>query len=121
MKHLLIMILFLILITSLTSCRSKSSMIHKLLRQTARWAVAARQDNNAMIAILHANYAAGYLWALKDIASKTEIEAATGVDLTQFEHEIIKTQEMATKKVIKSCPDFAPPSSALTRIAGEGI
>ncbi len=121
MKKILFAILFLILINGLTSCRSKSSMISKLLRQTARWAVAARQDNNAMISILHANYAAGYLWALKDIASKAEIEAATGVDLRHFEHEIIKTQEMATKRVIKSCPDFAPPSSALTRIAGEGI
>ena len=121
MKKLLLVILFLILITSLTSSRSNGDMIRKLLRQTARWAVAAQQDNNAMISILHSNYAAGYLWALKDVASTAEIEAATGVNLTQFEHEIIKTQETATKRVIKSCPDFAPPSSALTRIAGEGI
>ena len=37
----------------------------KLVRQAARWSTAAKQDKNSMIAVLHANYGAGYLWALK--------------------------------------------------------
>ena len=39
----------------------KKFIVNKLLRQTARWSTAAKQDNNSMIAVLHANYGAGYL------------------------------------------------------------
>ena len=46
----------------------------KLVRQAARWSTAAKQDNNSMIAVLHANYGAGYLWALKDIINTNTIE-----------------------------------------------
>src|SRR5207237_6958 len=37
-----------------------------LTRQAARWSTAASQDNNPLIAVLHANYGAGYLWAIHD-------------------------------------------------------
>ena len=43
-----------------------------------------------MIAVLHANYGAGYLWALKDIATDSEIQKATGINLGDFENEIVK-------------------------------
>lgn len=50
-----------------------NKMINTLVRQTSRWATASKQDINILIAVLHANYAAEYLWALKDIASDEEI------------------------------------------------
>ena len=43
-----------------------SKNINTLIRQAARWSVAAQQDESPIIALLHANYGAGYLWALKD-------------------------------------------------------
>lgn len=94
--------------------------INKLLRQTARWTIAARQDENPMIAVLHANYGAGYLWALKDIATSSEILAATNVDISIVEKEVILTQDSATKKMASVCPAYAPPPSLLSKIAGEG-
>lgn len=42
------------------------SNIKKLVRQTARWAIAADQDNNGYIANLHATYAMGYLMATRE-------------------------------------------------------
>ena len=36
-------------------------VVKSLLRQSARWTVAARQDKNPLIAVLHANYGAAYL------------------------------------------------------------
>ena len=96
------------------------SIIKVLTRQAARWSTAAKQDKNSMVAVLHANYGAGYLWALKDIASSEQIKSATGINLLNFEREIVSTQDMATKKMIKLCPDFAPEKSYLTEIAGEG-
>ena len=96
------------------------TIILVLTRQAARWSTAAKQDENSMIAVLHANYGAGYLWALKDIATSEQIKAATGIDLLKFEREIVSTQDMATKKMAKLCPKYAPESTYLTKIGGEG-
>ena len=65
-----------------------NKVINVLVRQASRWATAAKQDKNSMIAVLHANYGAGYLWALKDIATTEQIKAATGIDMLKFEREI---------------------------------
>jgi hypothetical protein len=46
---------------------TRESNIKKLVRQTARWATAADQDDNGYIANLHATYAMGYLMALREI------------------------------------------------------
>jgi hypothetical protein len=98
---------------------SKKRMIKKLVRQAARWSTASKQDESHLIAVLHANYGAGYLWALKDIASNREIEMAAGVDAMKFEREIISVQDNATTLAIKECPLFGPPSTYLSRIGGE--
>lgn len=97
---------------------TKNTDIQIMIRQAARWATAARQDDNAMIAVLHANYGAGYLWALKDIATNAEIEDATSIDMKRFTYEIVKTQDDATKKMAKLCPKYAPSPSYLTKIGG---
>ena len=74
-----------------------------------------------MIAVLHANYGAGYLWALKDIANPTEISLAAGINLKKFESEILRVQDNATREMIAQCPSFGPDPTYLTSIGGEGI
>lgn len=98
-----------------------NNVINILVRQSARWSTAAEQDDNAMIAVLHANYGAGYLWALKDIATDSEINEVTGIDMKKFTYKILQVQDNATMKMAKLCPKFAPKKSYLTRIGGEGI
>ena len=80
--------------------------IRTLLRQTARWSAASSQDESPIVALLHANYGAGYLWALKDIATGNEIKKATGVEISEFEKKIVGVQDKATKKVSSLCPQF---------------
>ena len=80
--------------------------IRVLYRQCARWAAAALQDESEMIALLHANYAAGYLWSIKDIVSSNEFEEITGVEFLEFENKIVEIQDQATKRMIKKCPDL---------------
>ena len=46
-----------------------------------------------MIKVLHANYGAGYLWALHEWANPEEIKEATGVDYHQMKKEIIKVND----------------------------
>lgn len=81
--------------------------IEKLVRQSARFATAAQQDESPLVSVLHANYSAGYLWALKDIATPKQIHNATGVDIKKFEEHISNVQDMVTKKTLKKCPEFA--------------
>lgn len=97
-----------------------NNIIKKLIRQAARWTTAAEQDENTMIAVLHATYGAGYLWALKDIATGEQIRVATGLDPKLFEAEIARVLDKSTRKMAQICPDYAPKKSYLTRVGGEG-
>ena len=97
-----------------------NAMINKLTRQTARWATAASQDENPVIAVLHANYAAGYLWALKDIATDKEIENASNIEMKKFQKNVVDTQDKVNKKLVKLCPNFIKTDNPyLAKIGGE--
>jgi len=98
-----------------------NKMINILVRQASRWSTAAAQDESPLVAVLHANYGTGFLWALKDIATDTQIEQATNLDIAKFEREIIKIQDDATKKMVKLCPKYAPPRTYLTQFSGEDL
>ena len=95
--------------------------ISKLTRQTARWASVAQQDQSPLVALLHANYATGYLGALKDIATTRQINSASGIDVKKFEEHILNVQDSVTQKVLKECPDFAGKGNDLylSAIVGE--
>jgi hypothetical protein len=96
--------------------------IEKLVRQSARFATAAQQDESPLVSVLHANYSAGYLWALKDIATPKQIHNATGVDIKKFEEHITNVQDMVTKKTLKKCPEFAGDVDLyLATIGGEAV
>lgn len=117
--YIIIGVILLFLFTKNGSGTSKNN-IDKLVRQTARWATAAQQDASPLIAMLHANYASGYLWALKSIASNAEIHRATGVDMKTFEDHIVSVQDATTKKVLQVCPQFSGEVDLyLSTIAGE--
>lgn len=77
-----------------------------LYRQSARWGAASVQDDSPLIKLLHANYAAGYLWALKDIATPDEFKKIIGEDLKPFELKILQMQDSATKSVADTCKDL---------------
>jgi len=102
------------------SMKQLQTIINKLVRQASRWSTAAEQDKSPLIAVLHANYGTGYLWALKEIATNEQIESATGIDSFKFEKEITNIQDKTTKKLITVCPDFAPERSYLSMLGGEG-
>ncbi len=86
--------------------RADSSDVVKLVKQSAKWATTAQQDESPLLATLHANYAVGYLWALKDLYDTEEISKKAGVNITQFEEHILNVQDMVTKRAIKKFPEF---------------
>ena len=95
-----------IVILFLMSRRSNPDNVKKLIKQAARYATTAQQDSSSLKSLLHANYAAAYLLAAKDIASTREIHSATSIDVKKFEEHIVNVQEMVTDKVIKKCPEI---------------
>ena len=103
---LLIIIILIVLFSDFSNGTVNNTKISTLLRQSARWAIASLQDDSPMISLLHANYAAGYLWALRDIYSDVEIINTTGIDFLMFQKKIRNIQDNATKKVSKLCPNF---------------
>jgi hypothetical protein len=77
-----------------------------LYRQCARWAAASVQDNATIIKMLHANYAAGYLWAIKDIVTAERFYEITGEDFVKFENKIVDIQDASSKELIEKCPSL---------------
>lgn len=80
--------------------------IRTLYRQTARWGVASAQDESELIRVLHANYATGYLWALKDIISTAEFKTITGQEFLEFEKKIVSIQDKATLLLVNKCNEL---------------
>jgi hypothetical protein len=97
-------------------------MINKLIRQGARWYKGYQNDQNPLIGVLHANYAAGYLWALKDLFEDEEIEKVLGgkQERLQYEKAITKAQDESTKKAVDVCPEYTNTLDFMSKIAGEG-
>lgn len=96
---------------------NKNDVIKTLVRQAARWSLAAEQDENPMIAVLHANYGAGYLWALRDIATDDEIKDAANIDILKFRDKITNVQDESNKRIISMCPQLIPKDRYLSVIA----
>lgn len=97
---------------------SFAAAIGVLYRQCARWAVASLQDASPMIAVLHANYAAGYLWAIKDIATPEQFARATGgADFLALERRVVAVQDAAARALLAACDRAAPVADATLRAA----
>jgi hypothetical protein len=116
----LIAAIFVLFLMMQNKTRGMNKAIEKLVRQSARYATAAQQDASPVIAILHANYAAAYLYALKDIATDSQIHNATGIDVKKFKEHITNVQDMVTRKTSEKCPDFVGEVDIyLAQIGGE--
>jgi competence protein ComGC len=99
---------------------AKTNAIKSILRGSSRYALASLQDRSPMIALLHANYGAGYFWAMRDAFNSTDIENATHIKILDYEKKITDIQDASTKEVVKACPQFATNVDlSLAKIANE--
>jgi hypothetical protein len=116
----LLAVIFVLYLMMQNKTRGMNKAIEKLVRQSARYAVAAQQDASPVIAVLHANYAAAYFYALKDIASESQIHNATGIDVKKFKEHVTNVQDMVTRKTSEKCPEFVGEVDIyLAQISGE--
>ena len=91
-----------------------------LSSQAARWAVAARQDQEPFVKLLHANYAMGYVLALRQVASDQEVLRKIGVDPYALEREVSVVQMEAASYAARRAPGLQP-SDGLARLAKESF
>lgn len=116
----LIAAIFVLFLMMQNKTRGMNKAIEKLVRQSARYATAAQQDASPVIAVLHANYGAAYLYALKDIATDSQIHNATGIDVKKFKEHVTNVQDMVTRKTSEKCPEFVGEVDIyLAQIGGE--
>jgi hypothetical protein len=114
METLLILLLVLVLVFVVLRTYSDvgnvplDKQIRILYRQTARYAVASLQDDSPVVKSLHANYAMGYLMALKDLSTTEQFARATGDNLLSFERKIAGIQDASTVNLVGDCPDLIP-------------
>jgi hypothetical protein len=112
METVLVLVLILVLVLVIFRNSPNSSSLDKqiriLYRQTARYAVASAQDESSVIKTLHANYAMGYLMAIKDIATASDFKRATGTDMVLFESKITRIQDSSTVNLVSECEELIP-------------
>ncbi len=109
----LLLLVFVAIVLALTvrPCASQAEIARSLFLQMSRWSTAATQDENPVIAVLHANYGVGYMMALQSIAGNEELERMIGVsDLRSLFREVERIQHDATRKLVRTCPGVAPKS-----------
>lgn len=99
---------------------ARRATIDGLMRHAARWAIASEQDRSPLVALYHANYAVGYILALRDVVSDAEVLRVTGHDPYDLFKELIAIQDRATRALVAACPALMPGSAHLARMAGEG-
>jgi len=105
--YILLLIVIVVAITNVnTKVNEKDKIIRRLVRGISRYGNATIQDKSPLIGVLHANYSAGYLYALMDIATKKEIMNATGIDIKKLAEVIISNQDKAHKNAILQCPEY---------------
>jgi hypothetical protein len=127
---IIILISTLYIITSKNNLECKKSEANNgdlkkaqiLIRQSARYAHAARQDEDQLIALLHANYGSGYLFAAKDIFPETIlVKLFTSYDeYKEFERGIIKIQDDVNTRTVAGCPSMVSTKDIITKMGGEG-
>ena len=105
---ILFLVLVLVFVVIAPQRSDSDKQIRILYRQTARYAVASLQDDSPVIKSLHANYAMGYLMALKDLTTTDQFARATGDNLLSFERKIAGIQDASTVNLVSDCPELIP-------------
>lgn len=100
--------------------RCGNDAIRALLRQAARYAIAAEQDINPLIAVLHADYAAGMVYAIQAAWPEWQFREATGLAFRAVLGEVIRIQDAAHRKMAAACPAVVPADGILERLARGG-
>lgn len=106
--------------TSNKQTNKYDEIIKTLVRQATRYSNASLQDKTPLISVLHANYGAGYWFALNDVFTTDQIQKVIHSDPLIIRDKITNIQDNATKKLVNACPNVTNGIDIqLSKLAGE--
>lgn len=81
-------------------------VLQNLIQQSTRWSTVAGQDQNPVVALMHVNYALGFIKAARRLASDSDIAKITGSNVTEL-HYIMENQQADLISIIsEKCPEL---------------
>lgn len=80
-----------------------------MLRQVTRWILAAKQDQDPAVQLLHANYAVGNLDLIRQLFTDEHVERETGHNPLTLHREAIALQDQAQQRLQVLCPGVTLP------------
>lgn len=98
---------------------TNEQIVKKLIKKAAELSVSSIKTNNPIESVQKANYAIGYLDAVKDIMPETEITKFTGVDIFKFSSELKRIQSNNLMNMTNKCPELSPNNEYLLEVASK--
>jgi hypothetical protein len=90
--------------------------IRELVRQGLRWAFAAAQDSDLVVAHLHSTYAVAWFDIVAEAASAERIQALTGVNIREVREGARALQDRAQRALIQlEHPGLQLPAAKIVR------
>lgn len=89
-----------------------SKIVKQLVQSSAQWNSTSLQDSNAILSLMHANYAVSYMNVARTLASDDLIEKWTHSRLDELVQAYQETQSKAIASLNQVCPTTMPPGLA---------
>lgn len=94
-----------------------NQIARSLARQSARYSNASLQDENPLIAALHASYGSAYLFALyENFPPNTISTALNNQSPSKFRTKVQQIQDNAFTNLTKKCPSITPGDPLLSKV-----
>ena len=77
--------------------------VSELLKSAQKFKEASLQDSNAIVRVMHANYAQAYFNAARILASDDEIQDREGIDMEDFIKDLENTEREGVNSLGKLC------------------
>lgn len=116
-RYGIIVLLIIVVVVLLARCSvyTKSSCsvelvakVKYLLQEATRWQAMSKQDQNALYAFMHSNYAVAYANAARQIMSDDDIKKNIGFNMQELTMELDGTQQATHQGLTQLCPSLQP-------------
>ena len=89
---------------------------HIMLRGCNKWALAAKQDSNALMALMHVCYAKAYAETLRRLVTDQHIKRVYHVDMGVLQQKLDALEHSVLAKLSREAPALLPNSDFAIRI-----
>lgn len=96
---------------------SEPSLGLQYLKEASKWATIASDESNAVLAMMHANYALCCANVAKALCSDDKMHEHAGIRIDTFISDVTALQESVVRDLGKQCPSVRP-TAALAEASG---